>query len=110
MSLHLPLNKQRNAHLNLNLDNIEHLNGDFLIRSFPYRSHVFAFHLILSDEPEHLHDPPLLKYIPHLWPGGGVDGAGVTVDHGGDSVGNGDYDGGELGMEVMALWCYTCCK
>ena len=75
--------------------------------------------MILSDEPEHLHDPPLLKYIPHLWPGGGVghytvdgggDGAGVTVDHGGDSVGNGDYDGGELGMEVMALWCYTCCK
>ena len=75
--------------------------------SLDYRNHVFAFHLILSDEPEHLHDPPLLKYIPHLWPGGGVDGggdgAGVTVDHGGDSVGNGDYDGGELGMEVMVL-------
>ena len=32
------------------------------------------------------------------------DGAGVTVDHGGDTVGNGDYDGGELGMEVMVLW------
>ena len=69
--------------------------------------------MILSDEPEHLHDPPLLKYIPHLWPGGGVghytvdgggDGAGVTVDHGGDTVGDGDYDGGELGMEVMVLW------
>ena len=24
-----------------------------------------------EDEPEHLHDPPFLKYIPHLWPGGG---------------------------------------
>ena len=32
------------------------------------------------------------------------DGAGVTVDHGGDTVGDGDYDGGELGMEVMVLW------
>ena len=90
--------------MNLNLDNIDHLNGDSLIRSFPYRGHVFAFHLILLDEPEHLHDPPLLKYIPHLWPGGGVDGAGVTVDHGGDSVGNGDYDGGESGMEVRGAF------
>ena len=24
-----------------------------------------------AEEPEHLHDPPFLKYIPHLWPGGG---------------------------------------
>ena len=24
-----------------------------------------------GDEVEHLHDPPFLKYIPHLWPGGG---------------------------------------
>jgi len=27
-----------------------------------------------EDEPEHLHDPPFLKYIPHLWPGGGECG------------------------------------
>ena len=27
-----------------------------------------------DDEPEHLHDPPFLKYIPHLWPGGGECG------------------------------------
>ena len=33
---------------------------------------LFLFCLILDDdEPEHLHDPPFLKYIPHLWPGGG---------------------------------------
>ena len=24
-----------------------------------------------AEEPEHLHDPPFLKHIPHLWPGGG---------------------------------------
>ena len=24
-----------------------------------------------EEEPKHLHDPPILKYIPHLWPGGG---------------------------------------
>ena len=24
-----------------------------------------------AKEPEHLHDPPFLKHIPHLWPGAG---------------------------------------
>merc|ERR1719222_796512 len=28
----------------------------------------------LHNGPEHLHDPPFLKYIPHLWPGGGECG------------------------------------
>ena len=72
--------------------------------------------MILSDEPEHLHDPPLLKYIPHLWPGGGVghytvdgggDGAGVTVDHGGDTVGNGDYDGDGVDFYQLVLFYAT---
>jgi len=33
-----------------------------------------------DDEPDHLHDPAFLKYIPHLWPGGGDCGDRVEKE------------------------------
>ena len=42
-----------------------------------------------GEEPEHLHDPPFLKHIPHLWPGGGD----LVHDDGDDGNDNKDDDG-----------------
>ena len=47
-----------------------------------------------AKDPEHLHDPPFLKHIPHLWPGGG-DIAHEDGDDGNDNEdhnGNNNYD------------------
>jgi len=59
-----------------------------------------------DDEPEHLHDPPFLKYIPHLWPGGGECGdrtePGIF------------YDGNDLawrnGVETAAACAKQCAE
>ena len=51
-----------------------------------------------AEEPEHLHDPPFLKHIPHLWPGGGDlvhddgDDGNDNKDHTDDDGSNTNYD------------------
>ena len=58
--------------MRLNIANVKY------VASLNYFNRLFSSAAGDDGEPEHLHDPPFLKHIPHLWPGGGV--------------GNDDYD------------------
>merc|ERR1711909_74963 len=54
-----------------------------------------------AEEPEHLHDPPFLKHIPHLWPG--------TVGQCGSSTEkNTFYDGDDLAWRTNVATARDC--
>ena len=51
--------------MRLNIANVKY------VASLNYFNRLFSSAAGDDGEPEHLHDPPFLKHIPHLWPGGG---------------------------------------
>ena len=57
------------------------------LSSLNYFNRLFSSAAGDDGEPEHLHDPPFLKHIPHLWPGGG----------------DGDHDGDDDAMTMMMI-------
>ena len=70
--------------MRLNIANVKY------VASLNYFNRLFSSAAGDDGEPEHLHDPPFLKHIPHLWPGGG------------DGDGDGDDDAMTTVMMMMA--------
>ena len=64
--------------MRLNIANVKY------VASLNYFNRLFSSAAGDDGEPELLHDPPFLKHIPHLWPGGG-DIAHEDGDDGNDN-------------------------